>query len=654
MKLRYILSALILCAAVACQETGIEPLAEIQVSESFLSIGVGGGQTSLDVTATDAWEVDPASVPAWLTVSPASGGSGTTRVVFSAPETKSTNAAEVKFNCLGKTQYVNVLQFAQKAEPVTMSVAQAIEVIKPLADKEVAEGTYRVKGIVCNIVEISPSYGNATFYISDDGTMKGSNKNDCNWLQVYRGKWLNGDDFKTGNEFAIGDELTIEGAIMDYGGIPETQQGNAYVIKLKKSLVSATPLALEAPKEGGIVTTKVVATGDGLEFDSDSDWLSVAGMAKQDADTTVVSILVSANDADARTGNVTFRSSKGKDASAVAVTVSQAAGFSAFPLPYEETFLAGLGGWEVTDAAIWTNSEKYGMVAKKGAADLVSPNIDLSGVSSAVLTFEHVQRDAANVWSELKLFVSVDNGENWSEVLIPAYSTGEDWKYVPSGEISLLPFAGNIIKLKFQFAGPEATWEIKNLKIVEGVAKIESVAAVTNATVVAETAWSGTFKDAVVSYVNGNNAFIEDATGGTLLYKKDHGLKVGQVINGEVSGKVKLYNGFSELTDIDVSKATVTDAEAPAPTVLTIAELLKCYLRYQNCQVMLEKVTFDTALTKSNRSGVISQGGATVAAYAQIKEMIEMSGTGNLICWPSRYNANLQVGVWDNAHWATE
>jgi hypothetical protein len=664
MKFRYIFTALLLLAAASCQQPEIESYSEIQVSDSYVSISVDGGSTALDLTTTDAWDVDATTVPEWLTVAPMSGAAGSAKVNFSAAATKTTNKAEVKFNCGNKTQYVNVIQYAAKADPVTLSVAEALAVIKPLADKEVADGIYRVKGIVCEITEISPAYGNATYYISDDGTKVGSTKDDCNWLQVYRGLWLNGDAFKTGNEFALGDELVIEGALMDYHGTPETQEKNSYVISLKKSLISVTPNEFEVDKDGGDVLAKVLYSGDGLEFSSDCDWLTVCSMNKV-KDTTMVTIHAAPNTADARRGVISLSSSKGSDSSMVTVTVSQAAGFSAFPLPYEASFLGDKASWELVDvipvdgvAAIWVNDAKYGMKAtatKKvvAQAELISPNIDLSAVSSAVLSFEHVSRYAASVWQELKLFVSIDNGENWEELLIPVYSSGKDWNYVSSTDISLKKFAGNLVRIKFQYNSNEnayATWELKNLKIVEGNPAITNIAGLIDDTVAAEAAFTGNFTDAVVTYVNGNNAFIEDATGGIQLYKSGHGLTAGMVINGAVSGKVKLYNGYAELTDVDGSKATVTTGSAPAPTVMTLATLLDSYLRWQNCQVKLEGVTFTKALDANNRNGEISQGGKTIAAYSQVKGKVLMDGTGNLVCFPTRYNATLQVGCWDSAH----
>ena len=104
------------------------------------------------------------------------------------------------------------------------------------------------------------------------------------------------------------------------------------------------------------------------------------------------------------------------------------------------------------------------------------------------------------------------------------------------------------------------------------------------------------------------------------------------IITGSFSGGISAI--FSENTSAEMS----------------LSDLLMAYLRYQNCQVKLAGVTFETPLTLSSRNGKITQGESSIAAYAQIKNAIEMSGTGDLVCWPTRYNANLQVGCWDNGH----
>lgn len=670
MKFRYIIAALFLSLAVGCVQEEISTLSEIQVSESSLAIDVNGSSTSITVDATDSWSVDPASVPDWLTVSPMSGNAGSSTITFSAGPTKATNNAEVKIVCAGKTQFVNIIQYAQKGEPKIMTVPEVIALIR---SGEYA-GEHYVKGIVCKIDEISTSYGNATFYLSADGTFKGSyeadGSGDGNWFEVYRAYWLNNGKFTTGNEIAVGDEVTIVGELTSYKGTPETNQNAAYVYAIKKSLVSVDPTEFEVGKDETTVVAKVLYSGDALEFESDSDWLNVSGMYKV-KDTTMVNIHVAANDADARTGVITLSSSKGKDASQVSVTVKQAPGFSAFALPFEQTFLDGKGAWETVDVtpvegveSIWTNDSRYGMKAtstKKvpSQAELISPNIDLAGVASATLTFDHVSRYAGNVYEELKLYATIDNGETWQELLIPNYSSGKDWNFVSSGSISLNRFAGNIVKIKFVYNSNEnayATWEIKNLKVVEGN-DINTIASLNNATAAAETEYTVNLTDAVVTYVNGGNAFIEDATGGIQLYKRDHGLVVGQKINGAVTVKTKLYNGYAEATAWDMSAATVEEGAEVAPTTLTVAKLLASYLRYQNCFVKLEGVTVTDALdaASNDRNGKVEQDGAELALYAQIKNAIDVpAAKGTLVGFPTRYNANLQIGVWDSAHFTAE
>ncbi len=278
MKLRYIIGALILGLglATACQEE-LKPLDlnNIQVTESYVALPASGGSTTINLRADDAWAIDAATVPEWLTITPMSGGAGEEVLTFSAGATTSTNNAEVKLNCLNETQYINVIQYAAKAEPVVLSVAEALAVIKTVdkgdGQSYNVDGEYCVKGIVCKIDEISVSYGNATYYLSDDGKFEGGK-----WLEVYRGYWLNSEKFTKGDEFSVGDELTIIGSLMSYKGTPETVQNTAYVVNIKKSLISVEDFTFE--KLPAIDTTfnmVVTAKESPLLISSDSEWLQV-------------------------------------------------------------------------------------------------------------------------------------------------------------------------------------------------------------------------------------------------------------------------------------------------------------------------------------------------------------------------------------------
>lgn len=192
-------------------------------------------------------------------------------------------------------------------------------------------------------------------------------------------------------------------------------------------------------------------------------------------------------------------------------------------------------------------------------------------------------------------------------------------------------------------------------EIVQAGSRVPSSIAELNASITteeepAEPNFKVNLKDAVISYANGASAFIEDETGGTIYFNWDKKLEAGKKINGVVTGKAYLYNGFVEIVDIDLSQATVEDIEGGvSPTVLTIKDLLANYSRWQHCYVKLENVTFTTAITPSIRNGKISQGDSEIAVYAQVKNKLDMSGTGDLVCLPTSYKGNPQVGVYENS-----
>ena len=88
--------------------------------------------------------------------------------------------------------------------------------------------TVYVAGIVSEIKEISPKvgdsgYGNATFYISDDGTTNGDQ------FYVYRAKNLENADFTSEDQLKVGDQVVVVGKLTTYvkgeSKTPELAQG---------------------------------------------------------------------------------------------------------------------------------------------------------------------------------------------------------------------------------------------------------------------------------------------------------------------------------------------------------------------------------------------------------------------------------------------
>ena len=314
----FVAAALFLGLAVGCEQEHISYLSEIQLSKTYASIVQNGGYTTVEVNATDRWQVDAATVPAWLTVSPMEGGAGAGNLTFSAEETSDTRTADIKINCAGKTQLVKIVQQAEQGEIEIISVDKAVSLIKAGT-----QGTklYYVKGIVCQIKEIDTGqYGNATFWLSDDGTMN-------NTLQVYRGYWIDGVKFTDPNAFSVGDELIVSGVLIDYQGTPETEQYTASVVAVNKSLIKCDSLVFNGvkletlPIEGGDFDAALSCKGDGVSVsvpDDAKSWLSVIGVKTSGAQ-ALVTFRAAKNEGGDRSTELTFyTSSEGKDYSAVA------------------------------------------------------------------------------------------------------------------------------------------------------------------------------------------------------------------------------------------------------------------------------------------------------------------------------------------------
>ncbi|MGM9737744.1 MAG: Ig-like domain-containing protein, partial [Candidatus Cryptobacteroides sp.] len=154
--------------------------------------------------------------------------------------------------------------------------------------------------------------------------------------------------------------------------------------------------------------------------------------------------------------------------------------------------------------------------------------------------------------------------------------------------------------------------------------------------------------DAVVSYVNGSNAFIEDKTGAILLYKSGHGLTAGKKVSGKISGTGYIYNGLPELTSFD--GAELSDGGTIPCTEMTLPDLIKNYKSNFSRRVLIKGVTVTDAINGSDRDGKIEAGGKNVAVRAQSSSLNMPTGVCDIICFPSIFKTTYQVSLFDNAH----
>lgn len=72
--------------------------------------------------------------------------------------------------------------------------------------------------------------------------------------------------------------------------------------------------------------------------------------------------------------------------------------------------------------------------------------------------------------------------------------------------------------------------------------------------------------DAVVTFVQGDYAYIQDRTGAIVLYNSAHGLTAGQKVSGQATVNYSPVNGNPQITSLE--GATLTSGTAPEPKTL--------------------------------------------------------------------------------------
>ena len=246
MKIQKLLLSLFASAAlfVACgEEKEPEPtIPQLNVDQVELTFEQGGGTSTITVTSNRPWSITTDAD--WLAFSPTQGQASDSPVSVTVTAlANSSNDRTSSFKVKTDFDYrtVNVSQKGAKGEDpnVTPSgngtasspynVAAALEKAKSLqaynsGDELTSSNSAEVytAGKVVS-VEIDPSFGNATYYISADGTSTVQ-------LEVYRGKYLEGVSFTTKDQLKAGDDVVVFGTIVNFkGDTPEYTTGSKLV-----------------------------------------------------------------------------------------------------------------------------------------------------------------------------------------------------------------------------------------------------------------------------------------------------------------------------------------------------------------------------------------------------------------------------------------
>lgn len=270
------------------------------------------------------------------------------------------------------------------------SVTEALAIIN--AGTYTSSSVY-VQGTISQIDDISTSYGNATYYISDDGTT-------TNQLEVYRGYSLNGDKFTSEDEIQVGDVVVVYGVLTMYYSTPEITTGSSII-------------SINGSGSGNSDTS-----GGGVTYISEAFTSSL--------------------------GDFTVYTENGYD----------------WCIDYSTAYISGYQNYTNTKTESW----------------LISPYFDLSDASSVECTFDYIYRYQRSTCQEL-VRVSADyDGEDptaatWHDLDIDMtvgsdyttfYSAAADLPSAVIGEKSV------VIALYYYATASEAsTWEVKNFVVAD-------------------------------------------------------------------------------------------------------------------------------------------------------------------------------------------
>lgn len=141
------------------------------------------------------------------------------------------------------------------------NVAGVLEYISGLgADVQSTNEVY-IKGIITEVqdIDITGTFGNATYYISDDADGK------ANKFYIYRGFGLGGKKFNEGaTAIKAGDKVVIKSKVVNYkGNTPETVSNNCIIVELNGTKDSGsggndTPTETIGSKDAPITVAKAL------------------------------------------------------------------------------------------------------------------------------------------------------------------------------------------------------------------------------------------------------------------------------------------------------------------------------------------------------------------------------------------------------------
>lgn len=153
---------------------------------------------------------------------------------------------------------------------------------------------------------------------------------------------------------------------------------------------------------------------------------------------------------------------------------------------FYETLEKSIGSFTIQDVKVpeqigfvWEYTSQYKCMKATAFANpnnyeseswLISPDIDLTAVSDAYLTFEHAGGYFGTASEEATVWIAKAEGE-WEPLVIEKNNYPTSWTFIEAGNWDLKDYVGNTVKLGFKYsstAKKAGTWEIRNVAVLSG------------------------------------------------------------------------------------------------------------------------------------------------------------------------------------------
>ncbi|MEI6754230.1 MAG: choice-of-anchor J domain-containing protein [Paludibacter sp.] len=152
-------------------------------------------------------------------------------------------------------------------------------------------------------------------------------------------------------------------------------------------------------------------------------------------------------------------------------------------IPYRETFSTKFGKFStqnVTGSLAWSISYSAATISGSSSNSfanedwIISPQIDLTKVDTATLSFDHAARYFSDLPNEATIWISKNYDEGlpstaiWKQLKTTPFKDPGSWTFSTSGDIGLdTTYAGKKVTIAFRYLSPktEGSWEIKNFYI---------------------------------------------------------------------------------------------------------------------------------------------------------------------------------------------